>query len=369
MDTAPSQPRRAPKHRFAGRFWFAFALVVACSFAAAGSALPAVADSTTGGFSCPSSLGTRTLGGPSNVNVAGEWSQGSAATNWLIGCSYPDPTGEWEFEVAWTPVSGTDNTFEGCGSTPINGTAGFVSSNHWAYASTNIDNPPGPLAGAAEAALSTVTSMAKGCVTASPASQVAPVKAAGTPSTTATSATPTPPIRATIVASSGEIEFRHGSSGAFTPLTAGVVLQRGDFVSTGFDSTVTLDLGYGLLAVGPITQLRLDEFVAPAHLGRTQVFLRVGTIAAKVKHVAAIRSDFSVTTPTASASIRGSEIYVAETTRGATNVYTVEDRSFVKGAADKSVLELKQGYMTTIGANRRASRPRRFSTTALFSHK
>ena len=65
----------------------------------------------------------------------------------------------------------------------------------------------------------------------------------------------------------------------------------------------------------------------------------------------------------------GSEMYLAETSAGVTSVYTLEDKSYVKGSADTSTLELRQGYMTTIGTSHRASTPRRFAASTLFARK
>lgn len=123
-------------------------------------------------FSCPGSVGGRTLAGPSNVGIPGEWVIGdaSASTSYLIDCTYPDPSGQWDVEVAWTPPGNTTTTSWGCGAAPPSSpAAGWVSKDHWAYATVSVDNPPADLALAAQAALAQVAPLAEVCPTAATA--------------------------------------------------------------------------------------------------------------------------------------------------------------------------------------------------------
>jgi hypothetical protein len=177
---------------------------------------------------------------------------------------------------------------------------------------------------------------------------------------------PTEGLRARILSSSCDVEYRHGNPGSFTKLKPGVVLDKGDYIATGPGSAITLDLGYGTLRVSSITQLRLDEFVDPASLGKTQMFLQVGSVEARtIEHTNSIRSDFGVRTAIVSASIRGSDMIVTQKKNGTATVYTACDVSYVQGSADKKSITLRQGYMTTIGANHHASKPKKSSQVHL----
>lgn len=191
-------------------------------------------------------------------------------------------------------------------------------------------------------------------------------KVAGTTtSTEATTTTTAPSIAGVITVLSGDVEYRAKGSSGFVTATLGTVVHEGDFVSTSFDSSITLKFPYGQVKAGQTTQLRVDEFLSQANLSKTQLFVKIGSVQAKVKHTAAIRSDFSVLTPTANSSIRGSEMIVTVASDGVTSVYTTEDVSTVQGNRDAEAMTLAQGNMTTIKADGRATAPRLFTASDL----
>ncbi len=112
----------------------------------------------------------------------------------------------------------------------------------------------------------------------------------------------------TITALTDDVEIQVAPSEEFTEAKVGMKLKNGDFISTGFESTATLAFeDNSNVEVAQLTQLRIDEFLMGQNRAKTQLFLRVGSVKAKVSHTASIRSDFSVVTPTCTASVRGSE--------------------------------------------------------------
>lgn len=151
-------------------------LVGASSVGNLGAALAAT-PLGTGGYSCPGSLGGRSLAGPTNVGIPGVWVQGNASNNFLVYCDYPGPSISWTVEVAWTPAESGTPTFLGCGRAPVNPAATWVSRDHWAYVGTNFDHPPAALASAAKKALTTVEKLAAPCVSPTPSSSVPPTSA------------------------------------------------------------------------------------------------------------------------------------------------------------------------------------------------
>ncbi len=181
------------------------------------------------------------------------------------------------------------------------------------------------------------------------------------PTTTTPASTP----KATVGQIKGEVEMSTDGGKTFTPASVGAVLKNGDFIATGLHSTVKLNFGYATLTVYSITQLRIDEFTDASHIAKTQLFLRVGSIEARVSHTNAVRSDFSVVTPTCNASIRGSGMVVSESKAGVTTIYTTSDVSYVKGLADKTTLTLPDRYMTTVGASKKASKPVKYKAAGL----
>lgn len=194
---------------------------------------------------------------------------------------------------------------------------------------------------------------------------------AGAPETAPSTPTPTPPqsISAKVQGLTGDVEYSQDGKN-FAPLKAGTVIKEGWFVSTGFESTATLDFGYGTLRISQLTQLRIDKFVSEENIKKTQLFLNIGTVAPKLPHNAAIRGDFSVTTPTANASIRGSEMVVTyDETKRTTTVYATEDQAFVKGNSDSTEVTVKANQKVVVKDDGRTSAPQSFTSDELPSIK
>jgi hypothetical protein len=157
----------------------------------------------------------------------------------------------------------------------------------------------------------------------------------------------------TVASVDGDVEVQRAGALEPEPLTAGAKLREGDTILTGFEAGVVVSFGdTNELTVPQLSSVRLDELVIdPGKRVRTQVYLYVGAVRARVRHVPAIRSDFSVTTPTANASVRGSEMevrYSEET--GATTVEVLEDEAVVSGPdGDETVVAL--GEVATVGGD------------------
>ncbi|MBI3890698.1 MAG: FecR domain-containing protein [Candidatus Wallbacteria bacterium] len=145
--------------------------------------------------------------------------------------------------------------------------------------------------------------------------------------------------QATIKSVSGEAEMKAAPSTAFVAATVGAKLKSGDYIMTGFDSSVVLAFeDNSEVTVSQLTQLRIDEFLKAENRAKTQLYLRVGTVQAKVKHTAAVRSDFSVVTPTCTASVRGSEERVSFLPGFGTTVEYLEGLGVAQDARGQTVL-------------------------------
>lgn len=167
---------------------------------------------------------------------------------------------------------------------------------------------------------------------------------------------------------SGSVEVSKDGGKTFVAAKPGDILRQTNQVSTGYDSRALLDFGYGSLQVGNMTQLSIDQFVTRDQLTKTQLFLRVGSVQAKVRHNASVRGDFSVVTPTVSASVRGSEMLVVyDDKANVTTVSVTEDKAFVKGTNDAAEIEIAEGYGITVGASGKASAPEKVSGTGASS--
>ncbi len=163
----------------------------------------------------------------------------------------------------------------------------------------------------------------------------------------------------------GTVEYSTDGK-TFYPLTAGTVVQKGYFIRTSFDSSVYLDFGYGQLFVTKLTELHLDEFVNSTNIQKSQLFLRVGAIAAKVNKTANIRSDFSIVTPTATASPRGTQMVVQyDNSTNTTTVYTIEGSIDTQGTLDTSPTNAQTGQKVVVDRSGTASMPVPFITSEL----
>ncbi len=107
-----------------------------------------------------------------------------------------------------------------------------------------------------------------------------------------------------IVAVSGKVEFQQGQ-GPWKPLKAGDKLQSGAMISTGFKSEATIRLGASVLTVKPLTRMTLSQLVEREDTVDTELFLEVGNVRAEVKSLNNKKNGFTVKSPIATASVRG----------------------------------------------------------------
>jgi hypothetical protein len=103
----------------------------------------------------------------------------------------------------------------------------------------------------------------------------------------------------------GTVEIRFPGSPEWSAAAVGQELERETLVSTGFRSEAVLDLGNSILRVRPLSRLSLGELVAAAEGDRIEVQLRAGRIRADVNAPAAGKVNFTVRSPVATASVRG----------------------------------------------------------------
>jgi len=122
----------------------------------------------------------------------------------------------------------------------------------------------------------------------------------------------------------GDVEISKDAGKTWKALTKGVSIEKGDLVSTSFDSTATIQFAHGNFNIAPMTQIRVDEFLNKDNLERAQLYMNVGRISARIDKPANIRADFSVTTPTASASVRGSGMTIATDEKYGTTIYATD---------------------------------------------
>jgi hypothetical protein len=157
-------------------------------------------------------------------------------------------------------------------------------------------------------------------------------------------------IKASISKLEGDVEYQKGGQGEFLPLTADVVLEQGDIISTGFESEALLSFGdFTQVKVYQMSQILIDESFSKDNIIKTRMHINTGSVAAKVRHTPSIRSDFSVGTQNLiSAGIRDSEMLVSYDKQGNTVIYSIEDKAYVQVNEGDKEYTLAQGYKTSV---------------------
>jgi hypothetical protein len=103
----------------------------------------------------------------------------------------------------------------------------------------------------------------------------------------------------------GTVEIKAPGEAKWSPAEEGQSIARDAMVSTGFKSTAVIALGNSILSVQPLTRLSLEEIQETAGKERVDISLRTGRIRADVKPPVGGKTEFTVKSPSATASVRG----------------------------------------------------------------
>jgi hypothetical protein len=106
---------------------------------------------------------------------------------------------------------------------------------------------------------------------------------------------------------SGTVEVKAPGAAEWTKAATGQELDAAYLVSTGFKSTALIMIGNSAVTVRSLTRLSLEEIVANQNSEQVTLNLRAGRIRANVKPPSGGQVNFSVKSPTATASVRGTE--------------------------------------------------------------
>ena len=102
----------------------------------------------------------------------------------------------------------------------------------------------------------------------------------------------------------GTVEIRAPGK-AWTAAKAGAALTKDTAISTGFKSVAVVALGDSVLTIKPLTRLTLEEIARQEGSEQVKLYLLAGRVRAEVKPPSGGKTDFSVRSPTATASVRG----------------------------------------------------------------
>jgi hypothetical protein len=104
---------------------------------------------------------------------------------------------------------------------------------------------------------------------------------------------------------SGTVEIKAPGSAVWTNAVTGDRIGKNTLVSTGFRSTAVIVLGDSVIIVRPVTRLGLEEIIRNQSDEQVNLYLHTGRVRAEVKPPAGGRTDFTVRSPIATASVRG----------------------------------------------------------------
>jgi hypothetical protein len=104
---------------------------------------------------------------------------------------------------------------------------------------------------------------------------------------------------------SGTVETKAPGAAAWRAAAVGQELDTASLISTGFRSTALVRIGNSTVMVQPLTRLSLEEIAEGQNGDMVTLNLRAGRIRADVKPPAGRTINFSVRSPTATASVRG----------------------------------------------------------------
>jgi hypothetical protein len=104
---------------------------------------------------------------------------------------------------------------------------------------------------------------------------------------------------------SGTVEVQAPGAPVWTAAETGQRITGDTRISTGFKSTASIALGNSTLIVRPLTRLSLEELRTTQGNEEVRLYLQSGRIRANVNPPAGGKTDFTVRSPTVTASVRG----------------------------------------------------------------
>jgi hypothetical protein len=103
----------------------------------------------------------------------------------------------------------------------------------------------------------------------------------------------------------GTVEIKTSGSSEWRAAVSGEVIQKDTMISTGFNSSAQIVLGNSTVIVRPLTRLSFAEIQNIQGEESVNLYLRTGRVRAEVNPPEKGRTDFTVQSPTVTASVRG----------------------------------------------------------------
>jgi len=151
---------------------------------------------------------------------------------------------------------------------------------------------------------------------------------------------------------SGTVEIKAPGSASFVAAKAGDQLSQETVISTGFKSTALVAIGSSLITVRPLTRLTLMEIGSSSGVETLNVNLQAGRVRVDVSPPAGTRASMSVSSPVATASVRGTSFEFD--TR---NLYVNQGRVSFMGSQGKRGAQVNAGFSSSVDENGKVADP------------
>ena len=149
----------------------------------------------------------------------------------------------------------------------------------------------------------------------------------------------------------GEVELKPAGTSEFVPARAGDEVAPNTIVSTGFRSTAIITVGTHEVTVRPLTRLSLAEIETASGTENLNMDLQAGRVRVDVKPPAGTRTNFTVQSPNATASVRGTS-FEFDTRR----VKVLEGRVAFRGKRGMPVV-VGAGFESYVGKENKVASP------------
>ncbi|GBU27057.1 hypothetical protein R84B8_00578 [Treponema sp. R8-4-B8] len=149
----------------------------------------------------------------------------------------------------------------------------------------------------------------------------------------------------------GEVELKRAGAYAFVKAKTGDTVAADTIISTGFKSTAIIEIGSSTIAVRPLTRLTLTEIKSISDTETLNISLQTGRVKIDVKPPAGTKANFTVQSPSATASVRGTSFEF-----DTCNLRVNEGRVAFQGSKGKGIL-VPSGMTSSVDADGRAVDP------------
>lgn len=139
-------------------------------------------------------------------------------------------------------------------------------------------------------------------------------------------ATETAQNKAEVISFTGKAEYQ--TDQGWLPITVGTTLDQGTMISTGFKSSVVLAIGDSRFTVAALSRITIDKLTESDSNYETEMNISTGKLKMDVKAKPGKSTSFTVRSPTATASVRGTSgvMDVTGTLQSSTGVWTMSPR-------------------------------------------